>query len=98
MITKETHTRVRKLLQDRKRHRGAEVNPFLRLLETWIRLADVEREVLVEIAKRLEMGQRTYGELDLERDPRDFIKETGEELFDSVVYMACETVRKRKTS
>jgi hypothetical protein len=68
----------------------------LRLLECWVQLGDDERVVLTEIASRLLAGQRQYGELDIERDARDFIKETGEELFDSCVYMACETVKQRR--
>lgn len=69
---------------------------FLGLLESWVQLGSEEREVLTEIAARLLMGQRTYGKLDLERDVRDFVKETSEELFDSCVYMACETIRLRR--
>lgn len=69
---------------------------FLQLLESWAQLAGEEREVLVTIASRLLAGQRQYGKLDIERDGRDFIKETGEELFDSCVYMAVDSVKLRR--
>lgn len=71
---------------------------FLRLLETWVQLGRDEREVIVEIASRLLMGQRQYGELDLERDMRDFVQQAAEEHFDSCVYMAGEVVRLRRQS
>lgn len=69
---------------------------FLKLLEAWTQLGRDEREVLVEIASRLLMGQRTYGPFDIGRDTRDFLKESSEELFDNAVYMAAEVIRLRR--
>jgi hypothetical protein len=49
-----------------------------------------EIAVLARIAKRLEMGQKQYGRLDLKVDPRKFrSKEAREELEDHLVYLAC---------
>lgn len=51
-------------------------------------LGDVERRVLVVLARRLLAGQRTYGRLDVAADPRDWRRERGEELADVLVYGA----------
>lgn len=69
---------------------------FLRLLETWAQLGRDEREVIVEIASRLLMGQRQYGAFNIERDTRDFLTEAGEELFDNAVYLAADVIRVRR--
>lgn len=69
---------------------------FLKLLETWVQLGRDEREVLVEIATRLLMGQRQYSEFDIDRDTRDFLKESSEELFDNAVYLAADVIRLRR--
>jgi hypothetical protein len=49
-----------------------------------------EIAVLARIAKRLDMGRKTYGPLRVELDPRAFrSKEAREELEDFMVYIAC---------
>jgi hypothetical protein len=45
--------------------------------------------VLTRIARRLAMGERLYGRLDLANDTRDFRKEAREEIEDFLVYAAC---------
>lgn len=51
-----------------------------------------EMRVLLEIAKRLRMGQEQYGALDIADDPRDFVKEAHEEFLDAAVYLAIRTL------
>jgi hypothetical protein len=48
-----------------------------------------EVRVLLRIARRLAAGRRSYGLLDIARDPRDFQREAREELEDFLVYTAC---------
>jgi len=61
----------------------------------WSELGGDERRVLLEIAKRLAMGQRTYGRLDIDRERRDMQREASEELFDGCVYLACLSLMKK---
>lgn len=42
--------------------------------------------VLIEIAKRLQVGQAVYGKMDLKSEKRDLRREGAEELLDYVVY------------
>jgi hypothetical protein len=57
------------------------------LLDT---LGAEELAVLVQIAKRLQLGQHMYGLLHVRSDPRAFrSKEAREELEDALVYLAC---------
>ena len=65
-----------------------------RLTDAWAQLATEEREVLCRIADRLLIGQTTYGKLDVKNDPRDFAKETGEELYDALVYATLDVMKK----
>jgi hypothetical protein len=48
-----------------------------------------EVHALLRIAKRLVHGRRSYGELHLASDPRDFAREAREEVEDALVYFAC---------
>jgi hypothetical protein len=57
------------------------------------RITADELRVLVEVARRLKMGRRHYGELRLSGDARDFRKEGAEELVDYVVYDLCRQLR-----
>lgn len=52
-----------------------------------------ERTVLLTIARRLMVGRRQYGALDLATDRRNFRHEAAEEAFDGCVYLACELVK-----
>lgn len=45
-----------------------------------------ELRVLVQIAKRLQLGQRQYGALRISSDPRNFRREFAEEMLDGAVY------------
>lgn len=60
-------------------------------------LGEDELEVVLSIAKRLTMGSKQYGVLNMEQDPRDWCKETFEELCDAVVYstLQCKRLRGR---
>jgi hypothetical protein len=62
------------------------------------RLNDDEREVLLSVAKRLAMGREVYGPLSIEHDPREWRREAHEEFLDGAIYLACETIRKRRRS
>ena len=59
------------------------------LLAVAHQLGEDELRVLMLIAKRLRAGRETYGELDLERDRRDFPREALDEVADALVYVAC---------
>jgi hypothetical protein len=51
-----------------------------------------EVRVLLTLAKRLAMGQRCYGALDLAHDVRDWRRECLEELVDAAIYRAIAEV------
>ena len=56
-----------------------------------------ELDLLEHIARRLVMGGRTYGPLNLETDNRDWDREAEEELVDAMVYRTARTlVRSRR--
>lgn len=55
-------------------------------------LGDGERRVLLVLAKRLLMGQRTIGRLDLAKDARDWRREKAEEFADALIYGAIAEV------
>jgi hypothetical protein len=57
-------------------------------------LGDDEVRLLVLVGRRLLMGQRSYGRLDVTDDPRDWAREAAEELLDGCVYLACEAMRR----
>lgn len=56
-------------------------------------LGEDELLVLARIAQRAEMGRRQYGDLHLADDPRNFRKESAEELVDACFYTTCELLR-----
>jgi hypothetical protein len=58
-------------------------------------LGDEERLVLLDLAKRLAMGQRSYGDLDLGNDPRDWDDEMRAELLDFLVYSSIKRTQRR---
>ena len=41
-------------------------------------------------------GKEVYGDLDIDGDERNYLKEASEELADATFYLACEVVRRRK--
>lgn len=55
-----------------------------------------ELEVLELVAHGLARGRPLYGELAIATDRRDFRAEAGDELRDSLVYIACELLRLRR--
>jgi len=65
------------------------------LLEAAADLGADELRVLARIARRLAMGARQYGALDVVRDARDFDgKEAREEIEDCLVYFACAWLKR----
>lgn len=56
-------------------------------------MGDVECRLLLSIARRLYMGQETYGPF-REVDPRNFRQEAHEEFLDATIYLARETIGK----
>ena len=70
----------------------AELDELGPLLDVVRELADEEQAVLLVLAKRLLAGQRSYGRLDLAKDPRDWRKERADELADALVYGAIAEV------
>lgn len=53
-----------------------------------------EQRVLLTIAKRLAMGRKQYGALDLATDPRTWTNEAYEEALDMSNYLAMAMVRR----
>ncbi len=64
------------------------------LAEVAAGLGDDERRVLLAIARRLAIGRKAYGPLDVQGDRRDWRSEGAEELLDGCVYLACEAMRR----
>jgi len=60
------------------------------------RLNEDELEVLAEVAQGLLRGQDQYGPLDLDRDGRDFQRETLDEVRDGLVYVGVQLVQARR--
>jgi hypothetical protein len=66
------------------------VNPIEqleRLLATWEKLGQGERNILLVFLMRLYAGQRKYGKLDTNK--KDWTYEALEEALDMAVYMSC---------
>ena len=53
-----------------------------------------EIHVLTAIARRLTMGRKAYGPLDIAGDARDWKREATEEALDLAVYLSCELLRR----
>jgi hypothetical protein len=60
-------------------------------------LGEDELRVVVLVAKRLAMGRKAYGPLDIKGDRRDSRYEASEELLDGCVYLAAEMLRREGT-
>ena len=65
----------------------------MELADIYAALNADERAVLMEIARRLVVGRRQYGALNLATDRRNFRREAFEEVVDMAVYMACDRVK-----
>jgi hypothetical protein len=52
-----------------------------------------ELRVVALVAKRLVLGRKVYGPLDVAGDRRDWRHEASEEALDCAVYLACESIR-----
>ena len=72
--------------RDRQRRREA-------LTAVAARLGPDELELVLLLARRLRIGQRRYGRLDVERDGRNFRREALEEVADALVYAGCALTR-----
>jgi len=64
-----------------------------RLFTASASLGDDELLVLATIAERAVMGGEKYGPIDVANDPRNFRRETAEELLDACFYSTCELIR-----
>lgn len=67
-----------------------------KLSELWdmaSQLGEDELEALNSVASGLVTGRRTYGELRVDQDPRNFQKEALEEVRDSLVYLGAQLVK-----
>jgi hypothetical protein len=62
------------------------------LLEVVNELGEDERRVLLVLAKRLLLGQRTIGMLRAATDGRNWLQERSEELADALIYTAIAEV------
>ena len=69
------------------------INRVIRMLYN---LGPDELEVVDGIVTGLVTGSQKYGQLDIERDPRDMLNEALEEMRDWSVYMAAEIIRRRR--
>ena len=58
-----------------------------------VTLPSDERAVIRAIDKRLRMGLKQYGRLDVRKDPRRWTKEALEEALDLTVYLTCALMR-----
>lgn len=65
------------------------------LAEQLAQLGDDELAVVDRVVTRLVSGRAQYGELNLNRDRRDFMSEASDELVDYLVYTAIGSVRRR---
>jgi hypothetical protein len=94
------HCRERRDGRDDARDAGGEqedatvIDELTRLAQ---KLNPDEQRVLLEVARRLKMGRRVYGKLDLATDRRDFQKELAEEMTDAAVYGACLALQRSDT-
>jgi hypothetical protein len=76
--------------------RGAHDQLFA-LLETAGQLEPDAVAVLVALAKRLAVGRKAYGDLDVARDPRDFRIAAAEEALDLAAYLSMQLLRQQGT-
>ncbi len=53
-------------------------------------------KLLAFIAARLVIGRDRYGNLDLKRDGRDWVREAREECADGIVYLAAAAMQERR--
>jgi len=73
----------------------AEADPCAELDGIVRELGTDEVKVLVAIARRLAMGRRVYGTLDIAGDRRDWKREATDEALDLAVYLSAELLRRR---
>jgi hypothetical protein len=78
-------TRASTLLEEAGALR-AELQALGPLLDVVRELGTEERAVLLVLARRLLLGQRSYGRLDLAKDGRDWRAERAAELADALIY------------
>lgn len=73
----------------------AEADPRAELDGIVAQLGPDEVKVLVAISRRLAMGRRVYGTLDIAGDRRDWKWEATDEALDLAVYLSAELLRRR---
>lgn len=81
-------------------HRSAEDhNEALELLrEALGELAGDELDVVGYLLDRARVGKRTYSELKLDEDPRDFVRESLDEMVDGLFYLASFALKVRRAA
>jgi len=57
---------------------------------------DELKEILTAAFSKYRKGEEKHGVIDIDSDPRNFLKEAEDELLDSIVYSAFEIARLRK--
>jgi hypothetical protein len=83
------------VLLDETREARSELASLGELAGVARELGTDERRVLLAIARRLAVGRKCYGALDVEGDARDWRAEAAQEALDCAVYLACETMRRQ---
>lgn len=68
------------------------------LLDVVSKLGEDERRVLLAIARRLALGAKAYGPLDVNGDRRNWRAEATEELLDACVYLSCQSIKEKDES
>jgi hypothetical protein len=76
------------------RLRPPEGDRFVKLIACAAQLGEDELAVLHLVAERLVKGREFYGNLSLASDPRDFRRESIEEVADALVYASCALLRR----
>ena len=70
---------------------------FVRLLwRAGVQLNATERAVIGRQVERLLVGQQKYGKIDLDTDPRNWLRELSEELLDGLNYIELEQMRRER--
>jgi hypothetical protein len=59
----------------------------------WLEAHCVASDVVALNAARLDHGRETYGPFAIDTDPRDFMREAGEEAVDALAYLAARSIQ-----
>lgn len=70
-------------------------DPRVEIIRRLFDLNPAELRVVSVIVERIHHGQKLYGALDIDKDPRDWSHEIFEELADALVYAAIEKEKRK---